>query len=70
MRDTIEKLYKNLNGAAPTPEQQDALDRIRAAAKILGAAIIENAPSSSERSVALTRLEEAAMWASKAVVVG
>lgn len=68
--DPYEKLYHNLSGGIPTADQEDALDAIRGAAKLFGHAILTNAPSCSERSVALTRLEEAAMWASKAVVVG
>lgn len=42
-------------------------ERIRQAAKALGAEILNECPESRERSLAITKLEETVMWAVKAV---
>jgi hypothetical protein len=51
---------------APTEAQQCAMERLRAAFAELAALIESETPASRPRSVALTHLEEAAMWANKA----
>ena len=48
--------------------QADALDDMREKFKALDAHIRIAAPSGRERSLALTALEESAMWATKAVM--
>lgn len=56
------------NGS-PTPEMLEQMKAIRETAKVLAAVIME-IPSSRERSLALTNLEQAAMWANKAIAHG
>ena len=51
------------------PSGSRTVDRIKAASNVL-AEEIEKLPSSRRRSVALTHLETAAMWAVKAAAVG
>lgn len=53
---------------APTPEQVQQIQVVREAAKNLYEVLTENVPSSRERSVAITKLEEVSMWANKAIV--
>lgn len=62
-------LDKSLTNIAPGPEQIDRVSRIRAAAKAYGEAIEQNEPSTRERSLAITNLEQSLMWAIKAVVL-
>jgi hypothetical protein len=51
---------------SPTPEMLEQIGKVRAASKAL-ADVILLIPSNRERSLALTNLEQAAMWANKAV---
>jgi len=51
------------------PSNDPAIDAIKAKANEL-AAEIEKLPSSRRRSIALTQLEQASMWAVKAAAVG
>lgn len=53
---------------APSAAQTDALDDLRAEFKALDARIRTVGTPGRERSLALTHLEEAAMWATKAVM--
>jgi hypothetical protein len=48
-------------------EQLDALHEVRSAFKVVHAAILANVPNGREQSLALTNLEQAAMWASKGI---
>lgn len=51
----------------PTGQKQDYYVATRDAAKRLAIWIVDNAPACRERSLALTKLEEAVMWANAAV---
>jgi len=51
---------------APTPEMIAQMGAVREAAKALADIILE-IPNGRERSLAMTNLEQAAMWANKAV---
>jgi hypothetical protein len=53
---------------APTPEQTEAIIKVRKAMKALNDLLLEAVPSSRERSLAITKLEESSMWANKAIV--
>lgn len=53
---------------APTPEQVEAIQQVREAMKALNDLLLDVIPSSRERSLAITKLEEASMWANKAIV--
>jgi hypothetical protein len=52
----------------PSPEGVDRIAAIRRAFSDLHRTLEATAPKSRELSVALTNLEQAAMWATKAVV--
>lgn len=52
---------------APTGDQPQRYEALRAQAKALAARVLELAPDSRERSLALVRLEEAVMWANAAI---
>lgn len=43
------------------------MEKIRAQCKYLASDILNSAPEGRERSLALTNLEQAAMWANKAI---
>lgn len=51
----------------PTDDQPERYVEIRESAKALAITIMGCCPSSRERSVALTNLEQAVMWANKAI---
>lgn len=52
----------------PTPESVEAITAVRLAMKNLRDLMNERIPSSRERSLAITKLEESSMWANKAIV--
>jgi hypothetical protein len=52
---------------SPTPEQVPKYQSIRDHAKELAYVISDLAPESREKALALTKLEEAVMWANAAV---
>jgi len=52
---------------APFGDQTDRYNKIRESAKATAAVILELAPESRERSLALTNLEQAIFWANAAI---
>lgn len=52
---------------ANTRERQDAHQTVRAACQATAEMIVETAPAGREQAVALTKLEEAMMWANAAI---
>jgi hypothetical protein len=52
----------------PNAGQVERIENVRQGCKALYDTIFENVPSSRERSLALTKLEEVSMWANKAIV--
>lgn len=65
----MEKISKSYNYHKPSEEGLAKVKAIREAFTALDALVSELAPSSRERSLAITELETAAMWAIKAVVI-
>jgi hypothetical protein len=53
----------------PSPEGLGKISNLREAFSVLYQSIEQNCPNSRERSTAITRLEDAAMWAVKSVVL-
>lgn len=51
----------------PVADQPGRYELLRSQAKQLAFLIIDNTPSSLEQSLAITKLEEAIMWANKAI---
>lgn len=60
-------LEKRFTYHAPKDGQPERYTQIRAKAKELAELVVELAPSSRERSLALTKIEEAVMWANAAI---
>lgn len=57
-----------LKFAPETPEQKDVCDKITAELKQTTKYILDNCPNSREKSLALTNLEQANMWALASIV--
>lgn len=53
----------------PTEEARLQMRNVRNAAEILLRTITECCPPSREKSLAITKLEECAMWANKSIVI-
>lgn len=51
----------------PTPHMLAQMENLRGRFKILSLAIKTGVPNSRERSLAITKLEEAAFWLNKAI---
>ncbi len=64
---THEELENRFTYHAPKEGQPERYERIRYKAKMFAAYINEHCPDSREKSVALTKIEEAAMWANAAI---
>lgn len=63
------RVRRSLTNVTPTVEQINRIERVREAAKLLGMEIVDLCPLGREQSLALTHLEDAAMWAVKAIVL-
>lgn len=63
----IQSLNNSYTYHSPSGDQPGRYIEIREKAKELATTIMECCPSSRERSVALTNLEQAVMWANKAI---
>jgi hypothetical protein len=68
-RARLEAFERSLTNHTPTPEQVAEIEKIRFAGKQLGAVILGTAADSRERSLALTHVEDAVMWAVKGVIL-
>lgn len=53
---------------APTPEQTQAIIKVRDACKVLYDILLQEVPASAEQTIAVRKLEECSMWANKAIV--
>jgi len=60
-------IEKNFSYHAPKNNQPERYEKIRYKAKLLAAYIDENCPDSREKSLAMTKLEEAVMWANASI---
>jgi hypothetical protein len=61
------QIENNFRYHAPSPEQIQAYHELREKAKELAYLIEESCPNSREKSVAMTNLETAIMWANAAI---
>lgn len=64
---TYEELENRFTYHAPKEGQLERYERIRYKGKMLAAYINEYCPDSREKSLALTKIEEAVMWANAAI---
>lgn len=62
-----EQLMQRFDQRTVSAEQQQKMDSVAVFGRALSEAINTTAPESRETSLALTRLEEAVMWANKAI---
>lgn len=60
-------IENNFTYHAPNDEQQKKYVKIRSEAKRLANIIDKNCPESREKSLAMTKLEEAVMWANASI---
>lgn len=54
---------------APKPGQPERYEAIRAKARELATLLAESCPDSREKSVALTNLQQAVMWANASIAI-
>lgn len=62
------EIENNFTYHAPTPEQAEMIVNIRDKARMFAYLIDNSAPDSREKSLAMTNLEQAVMWANAAIV--
>lgn len=67
--ERLADLLRSLTNITPSAEQVERIESIRECAKTFGAEIIDRCKNSRERSLALTHLEDASMWAVKSIVL-
>lgn len=60
-------LENNYTYHPPKDDQPERYERIRYKAKMLAAYINEKCPDSREKSLAMTKIEEAVMWANASI---
>ena len=64
---TNKEIENNFSYHAPKDDQPKRYENIRNKAKMLAAYINEYCPDSREKSLAMTKLEEAVMWANASI---
>jgi hypothetical protein len=64
---TAKQIQNNFTYHAPKDDQPERYNRIRGLGAALADAINESCPDSREKSLALTNLEQAIMWANAAI---
>ena len=67
--ELVERIERSLTNVTPTADGIERIERVREVGKKLGTMIAMNCPLSREQSLALTHLEDAVMWAVKAIVL-
>jgi len=65
--EQITRIKRNFRYHTPTSNQPARYEAIRAYARNFAELICEETPASREQSLALTKLEEAVMWANAAI---
>jgi len=66
----LQRLETSFTYHSPTPDQIPRYAMLRSQAKATALMIVKLTPPGREQSVALTKLEEAIMWANKAIACG
>jgi hypothetical protein len=66
-RESFARNYRNFMYRAPKDDQPERYETLRRCALHFADLIVEVAPASREQSLALTKLEEAIMWANAAI---
>jgi len=65
--ELLEQNANNFKYHAPKPGQTEIYEELRLEARKLADRIAEHCPASRERSLAITKLEEAVMWANASI---
>jgi hypothetical protein len=65
--EDMQRLSKDFSYHPPKPDQVPRYNEIRDYAKAFAAVLLEKCPPSRERSIALTNLENAVMWANASI---
>ena len=68
-KETYTRVARSLTNVTPTENGIARIEHVRETAKMLLSDIAHRCPSSRERSLALTHLEETVMWAVKSIVL-
>lgn len=66
---TTEQIENIFTYHAPVGDQTERYQRIRNTAKILASTIQDACPESRERSLAMTNLQQAVMWANASIAI-
>lgn len=69
MNDRQEAFNRSLTNITPDADQIVRIEKLRDSAKMFAEVIFTDATDSRERSLALTHLEDAVMWAVKSIVL-
>lgn len=67
MAITLDELATRFTYHSPKPTQPERYNTLRGMAKVLAEEIVSSTPESREQSLAITKLEEAVMWANAAI---
>ena len=70
MKPTKEELNNRFTYHAPKPGQPAKYEFIRGFARDMAGVLVNECPDSRELSLALTKLEEAVMWANASIARG
>ena len=67
MQELSERIENDFTYHAPKGDQKHRYEDLRATGKFLAGKMIDHCPNSRELSLALTKLEEAVMWANASI---
>jgi hypothetical protein len=65
--DLCDRLDNDFKYHPPSANQQEFYNRFRSEARALAYLVVQNVPAGREQSLALTKIEEAVMWANAGV---
>ena len=68
--EQLKRLERIFTYHAPKEDQPQRYHKIRSLAHYLAIDILENCPDSRERSLAITKIEEAVFWANASIARG
>lgn len=63
------KLERSMTNIKPNDDQIQRIEKLRESFKKAGESLFENCNQSREMSLAITKLEESLMWATKSIVL-
>jgi hypothetical protein len=66
----FEQLDYSITNHTPSELAISNIEQIRIAARVFAKAVIDITPSSREKSLSKTHIEEAVMWAVKSIILG